>query len=606
MTQHQSIDLPGLWKLAFFGTLPNSPINRSLPTTINTFFHPIDSRIQQALGIGSPTGPAQMRQVPIGELARLRRGMLIRDGVPQPNYQEKYKYENEFEVELDFTTSNLLVIDRAHEQAGSLVLPEFAPHYLSNVLKADTDSLFLAIGARGNQYRYIIPCVEVFRFFYATSSVMANTIVSDKVLKPDIYMWDESMTRFDRTSGEAYIYLRKYMLDADARFLARFALDKFARQRMQEIFLAMATMSRQRSTSLRLLAKPPFEGIRSVKFLAYPSPTHQSTLLITRLINCEVPLAYTSLFWDRHNPGVGKHPDSAEFDGEPHSVGALGYVTPEEHSFPPSQLGAIAPNPELATYHIEEDEIGRRFPNLSEVPTRKIAHKVSKPQGRAYIKRQALHEDRGGSAADSRSSKSQFGITHIHATTHPDEFDIELKYESSDYLAVLAHLKYAQMHRLADIEFLSLTEAVRDYDGIRLNVMSELHWKKKKNSWVYVDDMLVKRRSFLVARVVMNVIPESADDESLTRYVIEIQPKKPGELATIVVWNRHNLDIEASVLLGIIDDFVEYRQVKIMNDIIYDVEWKKLKHTTKDTSDGISAKHFLSRIFEAPKNWHSQ
>lgn len=104
----------------------------------------------------------------------------------------------------------------------------------------------------------------------------------------------------------------------------------------------------------------------------------------------------------------------------------------------------------------------------------------------------------------------------------------------------------------------------------------------------------------------MNVIPESADDESLTRYVIEIQPKKPGELATIVVWNRHNLDIEASVLLGIIDDFVEYRQVKIMNDIIYDVEWKKLKHTTKDTSDGISAKHFLSRIFEAPKNWHSQ
>lgn len=64
--------------------------------------------------------------------------------------------------------------------------------------------------------------------FYATSDVLAKYFLKDRFLDPGAYLWNPSKTAISRTDGKAVLWLRKWMLDADARFTARFAFDEYA------------------------------------------------------------------------------------------------------------------------------------------------------------------------------------------------------------------------------------------------------------------------------------------------------------------------------------------------------------------------------------------
>ncbi len=276
--RHESLEYPGLWTLSYFGKLRHPPYIRTQPKTVRGFLYPLSKDIDRAFRFGKPVGEPKECFFPVGELARLRHGIVIEDGTPILNPYGKFDYETSEISDIDFDERNLQVIERNETFNGKRLIPD--TRFQSGInISEDCNSLYLAIGEYGNPYRYIIPCTEIFRFFYATSSPLANIAFSDKILDPNKYLWDMNASNLCTKTGNALIWLRKNMLDADARFLARFAWDKFALDRFQEIYLYAAASTGKYIYPRMVYARPPIAGVHKTSFLGFESNNSLNSFL---------------------------------------------------------------------------------------------------------------------------------------------------------------------------------------------------------------------------------------------------------------------------------------------------------------------------------------
>jgi len=332
--QHESILLPGYWCITSFGKLTHNPLASSSDLRIRAYLAPLDTPKHSAIPRHSINGGIREMFLPVGELPRLHLDAVLKDG-----QLTTLKLNTPVRRVIDCERANIKIIERLErDNQGQFVIP-VRRKWEHLQVDPDRNGLFIAIGSKTDPYATIIPAIEVFRFFYATSDVLARFILSDRILDPDTYFWDTEKSAM-LSDGHAIVWLRKHMLDADARFLARFALNPYATSQAQDIFCYLATTDAPgRERAIRAL--PPFQETVSIQVsgVAIGGPDGDR-FLVKQIVSCNWRPPFTHLKWDRDNDG---RRDPYNRQERPPSDWKPGLLTsPSEDQPEPARLAAVA------------------------------------------------------------------------------------------------------------------------------------------------------------------------------------------------------------------------------------------------------------------------
>jgi len=166
---HESLKLDRYWKISWFSKLVQNVQWHNSLSWIKVYLTELDASNLQILSKKKIT-----LVIPIQELVRLHRYSLVNNS--QPTAYPYCHFDNEvvIETELNFDNDNLLIFDRYYKHNNQLVIKESQQSDLTN----ENNGLFLGVYDDHISFKYIIPCIEIFRFFYASSSVLVNSLLS--------------------------------------------------------------------------------------------------------------------------------------------------------------------------------------------------------------------------------------------------------------------------------------------------------------------------------------------------------------------------------------------------------------------------------------------
>jgi hypothetical protein len=298
----------------------------------------------------------------VAELPLLHSNAILCNGRLIQSSTSPWGFEERKEFTLDFSRGNLDTFHRFEpDNTGQLIVPE---KLCSLKDDPEANALFVGIGAGGDPYAYIIACTELLRFFYATSSVMIRSVLSDDFLDPNRNLWNVALS-YILPDGKAFLQLRKRMFDADAPFMARFAFSPYAQMQAREIYLYAAGMRREDDTRT-IRALPPFEGRTRLIVNAIPMDVAGSRRwLISRLISCDWRPPYTHLDYQRDNDG---RRDDRNINDRTSSGWQKGDFNRSAQSpgDPPDVLTLLSKpaSTELTPWGLKNSEINERFPEL--------------------------------------------------------------------------------------------------------------------------------------------------------------------------------------------------------------------------------------------------
>lgn len=589
--QHESLLLPGYWRITAFGKLTENPRAASPDLRIRTYLAPLEGTADKSATGGIISGQIRPLLLPVGEIPRLYLNAILHDGRLVAHRIHHLKHEQIVTRTLDCRRGNLRVFRRLDlDERGDLIIPvrDKWAHLLDD---PELHGLFVAIGTPDDPYATVITAVEIFRFFYATSDVLAKAFLRDHFLDPDTNLWNVEKTGL-LNDGRGVIWLRKKMLDADASFLARFAFDDYALRQAQRIFLHSSATGRP-GGERTLWAAPPFEDIVTTKLVCLPiEGPNGKRMLVTRLISCDWKPPWIELKWDRDNDGR-KDPDNRE-ERDPTNWAPSFLTVQNGDIVEPARLANIPPSGANVPSRLKESEICERFPELGKIRPVKLPQKDTTTRAKQRDWKPIASEAYPGSVIEGISSTQCVGRTIIEGLDQKPETRSEITDQidtivgREDYRLVLDLMKAIADFSLAKVEFVVVLDAKASIDGVEFNVFpDELDGKKKP--WLYVDGEKTNRRMVLIA---------SVEHEGRLRYIIELQRKKKGECSTLVAWDHEERLLSPGFLAQLVMDCARVQGTDLVSAQRLNVIWGRLRHTTVGT-DKASAQHFLQRILTA-------
>lgn len=580
---HGTLALPGYWRLAGFGKLDRIPSAHSSPR-IKTYLRPLPTWPKPVMATGIDSQAA--RHIHIGELALLHLNTVLLDGKVLPIRINPWV--KRVKLPFDMTRGNLTVFRRFdHDDRGDEIIPVRNTH-----LQADPDAnaLFVGIGNQKDPFAYVVPCVENFRFFYATSSTLSKSMLSGDFLDPNRHLWDVDDSWINRAQRIAFMQLRKRMLDDDARFLARFAYDEYALKQAKEIFLYAAGQTAEHGERT-IRALPPFQGRTDfvANVVEFETAGHRR-LLVTQFISCHWKPPFDDIEFLRDNDGRFDPNNRDQREKSKYSE-----IPRPEPQDPPEEvdLGEGPAQADLAPWRLRKTQIDERFPELSKVRTtkreRKDATTVSGPQLRRYTAKSPVD----GTVGDVKTSANEVAevlISGLGQVVLPREeiaTDVAVQAGDAIYQLTIELLLLIRSSGLASVDFVRATEQVVYLDGVVLNVFSD-DLSVEKRSWLYVDSDRNCRRIAVIASVAK---------QGRVRYLIDIQHKRPNECSMLVVWDDAEAELDTGFLAQALFacQKAEGASLKTLNHL--PIHWARLRHSVKQKGEA-EAESLMRRIFD--------
>ncbi len=303
---------PGLWQLFTYGRLSSLPTAKQA-IWINAAFRRVG--LNQNKEVSEWTDEVIWREVPVGELVAWEVGSLfdadtLTVSIPQPIGPQ---IEN-VELQVAFTDENCNLIRRyVRDRDGnylfrnSRLLPE----------NPEANTYFLQVKSEA-EAPLLIPCTTVLQSFWGRSSNLVHMLLDSRFLDFDRYVVNMAESNFNIDTQHAYLWLRQWSLDTDAKFLATLAFNKEAVFRGQEISkslqAAMALDSGQPHRCIRAL--PPHSDLVTLKLSGYKLKTKEGPFFyVQRLIETSYSPPFSQLTYDRDNDGRSKTNASGQGDG---------------------------------------------------------------------------------------------------------------------------------------------------------------------------------------------------------------------------------------------------------------------------------------------------
>ncbi len=279
-----------LWRIDWFGEADYQPGRHSQPC-IRVVTSPVlcDPNESKAILSITATDSRHQRQIwlPVGILYLVNIGDIWQDGqcVYTPVYQ------TEIFKKLDIRRDATNFIKAGLSIAGKFLLPlnEHPWHRL------ETHSYCLSV-MLPNGKRIIIPCIELIRFYFGSSSRLLHLLFTELITE-DLF-WKHK--HYDSFSGRLHLKLADGLSGMSATDIGRMALDPNAWRAARLIFHSCMSASAQREP-VYPHAGFPFIGetdlVVSGKWLSNGA-TPDATFVVYSLKSCSHPFPFASLSYE--------------------------------------------------------------------------------------------------------------------------------------------------------------------------------------------------------------------------------------------------------------------------------------------------------------------
>lgn len=610
--EHRSLsELQGCWKVVHHGNLITAVAPEKTPRLIIYFRKLVTQSSPTTAADFETQGSAVARRVPAAELMRLPLNVVINDAriaidpcLPLPS-------EEIDTLDVDISESKSKLINRyaqAYETEDFII-----PYSEGRSPSPDSDggkAYYVAIEHNGDPFGVIIPCAEIFRFFYCTSSRMLYTILSDKILDPDRFIIDPARSGTKEGEPEiAVVWLRQWMLNSDRRHIARLFFTPGAFEEAKNIFLRAGGYIDEGTFEHALIALPPPHGQMKLKciFKRFVSDGRER-IFVTRLISASSwMLPFQEIHFGRDNDARSVAGDK-ERDGLPDdkrqqrpyvlAEGAkinLLEDTSADNSIDPAELG--------------DAEFESRFPELD---------KIHSPQIEKY--KQETKNNKGkkqlqfasGTLVDG-SSVAREGLvnTILRAMEASTEIKQAQKKEDSGWSEPLVELEVRQSKLHNMINYLEMARADDGYAG-RLDVdylpvLDELGLIKGRLVNILPDSIDGKPSAFLFLdkdqKVRRPVLIASLNLDGRVRYLIDFMHRYgQNSTSTLLLWYPDETSMGDHLLNYAVRLCIKHSRVNLRGgDLLMNCFGYPLKHgfLEKGSDKKHSPKHFqlIEKIF---------
>lgn len=589
--------LEGLWKVVYHGSLHDCVAKEKTPR-LSIFFGKLANQV-------APSTPADFKTVgqpieipvPVGELMRLPINVVVNNCrlAIDPKLPLPSEEIGDFNVELE--AANIRLIDRfASSEDGGFLIP-LREGKTPAPGDENAKSYYVAIQAHGNPYYLMIPCSEVFRFFYCTSSRMANTILSTKILDPNRYIINPAHTNVDKNNPRvAAVWLRQWMLNQDRRHIARLFFTPGAFDEAANIFLRAAGRCPEDGQYFEraLIAFPPAHGRMNLK-LIYRTRLVDGHVshFVTRILRSDWAMDFDAIHYGRDNDNervaCDEEREGLEEQSRP-GPPAVPEVGTEITSLVDEGADATLTQMELA-----DADFAARFPELEKIPSPKIPKQEQTSKGNDDRRRVVVE---GGSLLEfCEETEKKLVSTILVAVNKGDEIQSEqeenLPLES---LSPSPHTKLDEILLLLDeaeragavkIDYKSVLDNRVIYRSRILNRLPREH-EGKAPQWIFLDPSRKKTRPVLVAALRY---------KGQLRYLIDfMHPKDASGSSMLVLWDPEGHPLPRRSLSLAIEGCISNISVSLKNCVLVGPCCGfRIKH-----SKGTSAnyKSLLGKIFE--------
>lgn len=281
------------WRIDWFGDIsfPNRLVRRKQPSVLVHLSRVIDDRfLSDPSVLLSPqcTEGAQFQKrvwVSVGTLALLRIGDIWRDG--QLILRPDYEFENFENVQIDKDSTSLVKAGLNLNESGFLLPLAEHPWHLQCTM-----SYCLMVQLHQGR-RMIIPCVELVRFYFGSSSNLLSKLFLPPLKRESLF----SSAMLDPKTRKLQIDLAERMSGTSAADIGRISMDPVAAHAAR-IVGASCLRASTAGQFIYPQALFPFDGstdlIASGKWLSH-GDVPRTTFLVYSLRSCSHPFPFRSL-----------------------------------------------------------------------------------------------------------------------------------------------------------------------------------------------------------------------------------------------------------------------------------------------------------------------
>lgn len=294
------------WRIDWFGDLafPNRSIRRTQPSLFLHLSRVLDNNYRDDPSVllsPDSTTPAKFQRkawVSVGTLPLLRIGDIWRDGKleARPDYQ----LESFADLHIDKATSHLVKAGLNLDDKGFLLPISEHPWHMQ------CTHSYCVMVELPDDCRLIIPCIELIRFYFGSSSSLVAKLFVPPLERKALY----SNPQFDKATGRLVLELADKISGASAADIGRMHLDPVAWHAAVHVGTSAlkASLANQHVYPQAFF---PFEGkttlVAAGKWLPFGEQP-QATFIVYNLRSCSHPFPFRSLRYE----SKGNHLDPAQ------------------------------------------------------------------------------------------------------------------------------------------------------------------------------------------------------------------------------------------------------------------------------------------------------
>lgn len=518
------LNLPdGAWQIYWYGRLTDVPHARETP-----FIHTFLSRVELRDGRIVARHPERAKvKLPVSDLTALPLGTVLEEKAVHPALplHDKATWKN---IVVDLTRSNLRVHTRLDgtDDYGRLL----GISRKTGILDDDYEGLLVTAGGGAGEHLYIFPSIALFHSFWAISSKWAQMMVDGRFVAYDRYVFSAQRSHISGDGKSALLWLRQWMLDDDARFIASLAFDEYALSTGADIHRHLAQVTRGAARRC-IRALPPYQGPVPLEVLQHEVNTSEGPATLIQCIRrCGYASPIENLKFDRDNDGrplddalAAEDEDKVPMDRDPRwwppatTLGDLIELSDQPHD---NQQQLV---------EIKLQDGMHRFPGLDEIETEKLPQTETAYENKeqALIRHQQWVEQ-VSTLQDGTSSSDLAPEALIRSDEHDEA-------PEDDFQPVLG-----SMHELARSLFESKTIEIPTSTGPLIASTRFIKvWARQtdaffvvpslvgteKKAWLYRDPQKKFRKRGLCVEVTFRRQDQA---QSVVRYMLDFEGRDTG------------------------------------------------------------------------------
>lgn len=608
--EHRSLsELKGLWKVVHHGNLLTAVAPEKTPRLV-IYFRKLANQSDPVTSADFETqGPTVAIRVPAAELMRLPINAVINNSrlakdpcLPLPS-EEIYTFD------VDISTSTAKFINR---HARIYETEDFIIPY-SDGRSPSPDSVggkayYVAIEHNNDPFGIIVPCAEIFRFFYCTSSRMLYTILSDKILDPDRFIIDPA--RSGTKDGEteiAVVWLRQWMLNSDRRHIARLFFTPGAFEETRKIFLRAGGYIDEGAFKHALIALPPRHGQMSLKciFKRFISDGRER-IFVTRLISASNwTLPFHEIHFGRDNDGRSVATDKERDDLPDDKRRQRPNVLAEGVDI--NVLEDTSADNSIDPIELNDAEFESRFPDLDKIyspqiekPNQETKNNKGKQQlllanGTLVEGSSTEHEGLVNTILRAMEKATEIKQDKKEKDGEQSESLRELGVKQSKLHDRIAHLEMARIEgcyagRL-DIGFLSVLDELGLINGRVVNILPD-SINGKLPAFLFLDKEKTIQRPVLIASLRL---------DGKMRYLIDFMHRYgQSNTSSLLLWHPDEISMGDHLLDYAVRLCMRHGSVNLKDgSMLMNYFGSPLKHVFSEKKDVSKHLQLIEKIFSA-------